>query len=238
MPACWNSSPPTARAASSALAEPGLAEIAAAARAVQLDVFGAFHPGPGDGAPEGTGTLVLLGPREPGFWASVTAAPEWADGRAEPLDRWSARVVGGLASCFGARKLFPFGGPPHLPFHAWALASGEAWESPVRLLVHAHAGLMVSYRGALALAARLALPAPPAMPPCADCPRPCLAACPAGALSAAGYDLPACHGFLDTAPGADCMGRGCAVRRACPVSQSHGRLPEQSAYHMGLFHRS
>ncbi|PKP84719.1 MAG: ferredoxin [Alphaproteobacteria bacterium HGW-Alphaproteobacteria-2] len=227
-----------ARAASSVLAEPGLAAIASAARAVQLDIFGAFHPGQGDGAPEGAETLVLLGPLEPGFWAAVTAAPEWADGRADPLDRWSARVMDDLAACFGAHALFPFGGPPHRPFQAWALASGAAWESPVRLLVHERAGLMASYRGALALPARLALPAPPAAPPCADCARPCLAACPVGALSLAGYDLPACHGFLDTAPGAECMGRGCAVRRACPVSRSYGRLVQQSAYHMGLFHRS
>lgn len=227
-----------ARAASSALAEPGLGALEAAARAVHLDVFGAFHPGAGDGAPEGTGTLVLLGPREPGFWAAVTAAPEWADGRADPLDRWSARVVGGLAVRFGARALFPFSGPPFLPFHAWALASGRAWESPVRLLVHERAGLMVSYRGALALPGRLALPDPPPAPPCRACARPCLAACPVGALGAGSYDLPACHGFLDTVWGAECMAGGCAVRRACPVSRSYGRLPAQSAYHMGLFHRS
>ncbi len=227
-----------ARAASSALAELGLAAISAAARAAQLDIFGAFHPGPGDRAPEGTGTLILLGPLEPGFWAAVTASPEWADGAADPLDRWSARVVGVLAERFGGQALMPFGGPPHRPFQAWALASGEAWTSPVRLLVHARAGLMVSYRGALALPARLALPAPPQAPPCAACDRPCLAACPVAALGADGYDLPACHAFLDTPPGADCMGGGCAVRRACPVSRGYGRLPQQSAYHMGLFHRS
>lgn len=227
-----------ARAASSALAEPGLGAIAAAARAVQLDVFGAFHPGPADGAPAGMETLVLLGPREPGFWAAVTGSPEWADGRADPLDRWSARVVGALAETFGAAALFPFGGPPWLPFYSWALASGRAWVSPVRLLVHDRAGLMVSYRGALALPRRLWLPDPPPAPPCTGCGRPCLAACPVAALGAAGYDLPACHGYLDTSPGADCMDRGCAVRRACPVSRSYGRLPAQSAYHMGLFHRS
>ena len=103
------------------------------------------------------------------------------------------------------------------------------------LLVHARRGLLVSYRGALALAERLALP-PPAARPCDGCAAPCLAACPVGALGAGGYDVPACHGWLDTACAAgDCLDGGCAVRRACPVGQ--GMRPEaQSAFHMAAFH--
>jgi len=57
------------------------------------------------------------------------------------------------------------------------------------------------------------------------------------AFTEAGYDVPACHAFLDTSAGQDCLTTGCAVRRACPVSQSYGRVPEQSAYHMRQFHR-
>jgi epoxyqueuosine reductase QueG len=95
---------------------------------------------------------------------------------------------------------------------------------------------MVSFRGALALKERMALPAATARP-CDECAKPCLTACPAGALTGAGYDVPACHAFLDTADGGDCMNGGCLVRRACPVSQSYARIPEQSAYHMGQFHR-
>ena len=37
--------------------------------------------------------------------------------------------------------------------------------------------------------------------------------------------------------GVECLTGGCLVRRACPLSQSYARLPEQSAYHMGQFHR-
>jgi epoxyqueuosine reductase QueG len=107
----------------------------------------------------------------------------------------------------------------------------------VRLLVHDTAGLWVSFRGALALRQRLALPPPPPAPcdTCAD--QPCRSACPAGALSPAGYDVPACHAWLETPPGAACLSGGCRVRAACPISQRHGRVPEQSAYHMRRFHQ-
>jgi hypothetical protein len=207
-------------------------------RAEGLDIFGGVHPAPDEPhLPGGTATLLLLGPHEPGFWARLTASAEWQDGRPDPVDRWSRRVIGRIACDLGAKALFPFAGPPWLPFQSWAERTGRAWPSPVRLLVHDIAGLMVSYRGALALKQRLALPPPPAAAPCDTCAgKPCLAACPPRALTGAGYDVPACHAFLDTAPGAGCLTLGCAVRRACPVSARYGRLPEQSAYHMRRFH--
>lgn len=215
-----------------------LAAIAERAAREALTVAAAFHPSEGDGLPEAIRTLVLLAPGEPGFWAHVTRSPEWADGEPDPLDRWSARVIGGLAQDFGGTAAFPFEGPPYRPFYSWALRSGRAWGSPVTLLVHDRMGLFASFRGALALGERLDLPEPAGVAPCARCARkPCLAACPAGALTGTGYDVAACHAFLDTPDGETCLSGGCAVRRACPVSQSYGRLAEQSAYHMRLFHR-
>ena len=214
-----------------------LSEVEGRVRAECLEFFGGFHPGPDDNAPEGTGTLILLGPHEPGFWSHLRAAPEFGDGEKDPLDRWSARVIGAMAKKLGAEALFPFGGPPYQPFIGWALRSGRAWQSPAGLLVHDTAGLMVSYRGALAFPERIALPPAPENP-CETCDgQPCLTACPVDALSArTGYDLAACHGFLDTAAGQDCMTNGCAARRACPVSQRYARLPAQSAFHMRSFH--
>jgi hypothetical protein len=198
-------------------------------------VSGVVAARPSDGLPEGLASILLLSPDEPGFWAHVTAAPEFAAG-AHPLDRWSARVIGRLAAAVGGMALFPFGGPPWRPFVQWALRSGRAHASPVSLMVHDRMGLFASWRGAVAVAEAIA--EEPAESPCETClGRPCLTACPPRALTAAGYDLPACHGFLDTGPGADCMERGCAVRRACPVSRAYGRLEAQSAHHMRSFHR-
>jgi epoxyqueuosine reductase len=212
-----------------------LARIEAMAAAHHLAVLGGFAAGPEDGLPLGTKTLLLLGPREPGFWPHLKAQPEWHE--PDPVDRWSRRVIGRLACDLGAKALFPFGGPPYHPFYKWALKSGRCWDSPVRLLVHDVAGLFVSFRGALALKDALDLPSAPRKP-CDSCAsKPCLTACPVGALVGEGYDVPKCHAYLDTDPGKDCMTRGCAVRRTCPLSLAYARMPEQSAYHMGQFHK-
>lgn len=211
-----------------------LADLAQRLATHHLAVFGGFHPQPDDGLPAQVQTLAMIGPAEPGYWAHLTVQPEWQDGAPDPVDRWSRRVLGGLACDIGGKAYFPFGGPPYHPFYRWALRSGQAWVSPVRLLVHQAAGLMVSYRGALGLRETLSLPdAPPN--PCDACEKPCLAACPVGALTGAGYDVPACRSYLAQPLGAPCLTTGCAVRKSCPISTTYGRLPEHSAYHMRQF---
>ena len=217
------------------------AEIEARAAADQLTLLGGIACNDDACLPKGTRTLILLGPKETGYWAHVQTQQEWAEllatGAPDPVDRWSRRVIGRLACDLGAKALFPFGGPPWHPFHQWALRTGRVHDSPVRLLVHVAQGLMVSFRGALALKQTLDLPAP-GPSPCDTCVgKPCLSVCPPRALTGQGYELPACHRFLDTAAGSDCMTAGCLVRRACPVSQGYDRMPEQSAYHMQQFHK-
>lgn len=211
-----------------------LDEIDHHARATGLEVLGAFHPDRNDRDAGGAGTLVLLGPSRR-FWDILTASPEFSE-RDHPVDRWSARVITALAEQLAARAIFPFGGPPYSPFLSWAKRTGRAWNSPVGMLVHDTHGLLVSYRGALAFDRRLEIPRSGGPSPCAACDaRPCLTACPVGALGAQGYDVPACHAFLHSEAGQDCMTRGCAVRRSCPVSEGAHRSEEQSAHHMRAF---
>lgn len=200
---------------------------AAEAAAADLELLG--------GADEDGGTVLLLGPREPGFWPAFTASPEYADGAPDPLDRWSKRVVGALALAWGGSAVFPSDGPPYPPFIAWALASGRAWVSPVGLLVHDRQGLWLSFRGAVRLPFHVELPR--GENPCAACPdRPCLGACPVGALAPTAYDVAACKAHLDRPAGQDCRSLGCAVRRACPFSRAYGRNDAQSGFHMRAFH--
>jgi len=205
-----------------------LDEITDAANPEGLVVLGAFHY-------DDDQTLVLLGPNEPIFWPLFTRSNEYLDKRENPMDRWSQRVIGALSDEFNGTALFPFGGPPYHPFIDWALKSGRAWQSPVGLLVHDTAGLFVSYRGALLVQEHIDLP-PTGSSPCENCSeKPCLSACPAAALGQDGYDVPKCHTHLDTA-GTECLSSGCAVRRVCPIGQNK-RLPSQSAFHMGAFHK-
>jgi hypothetical protein len=213
-----------------------ISDIKALVNSHHLDVFGAFHTRSGDCAPAGCKTMVLLGPKEPGFWGFVTSEPEFHDKLPDPIDRWSARVITNLASAMDGIAVFPFGGPPYAPFISWALRTGRAWSSPVSLLVHDTAGLFLSYRGAIALKQQVELPTTPSCPCDACTDRPCLSACPANAIDALRYDLNKCHSYLDTDSGQGCMTRGCTVRRACPVSQSYGRRTVQSAHHMKAFH--
>lgn len=185
-------------------------------------------------ARDGGDSLLLLGPGA-GFWPLFTASPEYADGAPDPLDRWSKRVIGGLAAAWGGTAVFPSDGPPYPPFITWALATGRIFASPVGLLCHDTQGLWCSFRGAVRLPGA---PAPePAPSPCDACAgQPCRTACPAGALTETGYDVAACHTWLDTPAGADCLDRGCAVRRACPAGANFDRSEDQSAFHMRAFH--
>ncbi len=181
--------------------------------------------------------IVLIG-CDAAFWTVFSASPEGQDGAPDPIDRWSVRILNDLKTATGARDVaFPFGGPPYAPFLRWAEASGEAWQSPAGMMVHSRAGLMISYRGALIYDAP-PLPASTAKKPCDTCvAQPCATACPVDALSAArGYDVAACHAYLDTPEGGDCLTQGCKARRACPVSAAFGRDPAQSAFHMSAFH--
>jgi len=180
------------------------------------------------------GTILLLGPSAV-FWDIFQNSAEYQDGKADPIDRWSLRVITQLAEQLHATPEFPFGGPPYAPFLDWALQSGRAWQSPVGMLVHDQLGLMVSFRGALRFTDAIDAPLSDAERPCDSClDRPCLTACPVGALTADGYDTATCAAHLRVKEGAVCM-NGCLVRRACPYSVGARRQDAQNQLHMKAF---
>lgn len=220
---------------------PELHEISAAASGSGLSLVAAFAVEASDAVPAlGAGcarTLVLLGGVGGSLWPSFAASPEHADGAAHPLDRWSRRVVGALADAFGALPLFPFDGPPFLPFQRWAKRAGPEAASPIGLSIHPTEGLWRSWRGALAFAEAMAVPDYDAAPrPCDDCGgQPCLSTCPVGAFTAGGYDVARCAAHLSSPAGEPCMSGGCLARRACPVAPHLAYGAAQAAFHMRAF---
>ncbi len=179
-----------------------------------------------------TGSLAMISPDEPRFWDIYKRSPEATDGAPSPLDRWSHRILTGIATELGGHAYFPFCGPPFHPFLGWATRSGRVWSSPVGLLVHDVSGLFISFRGAI-LTADVAPPTTGTRP-CDSCAQPCRTACPVGALGGAVYDVPRCKSHIVSPMGRDCLTTGCAVRRACPVGQERRDLA-QSAFHMKAF---
>lgn len=216
-----------------------LEKLNLAVQAQGLEIHGALLPRLTPVTGLDSGTLVLLGTAG-AFWPAFSASVEGQDDKPDPVDRWSSRVIGALAEQVSATAYFPFGGPPYTPFINWALASGRAFSSPSQMMVHDQVGLMISYRGALHFDGELHIP-PPLLgrSPCDSCSdKPCLSACPVGALVDGGpYDLGACHSFLDRVAGTSCMGQGCQARRACPLSFGANRSFFQSAHHMRYFHQ-
>lgn len=217
------------------------ARIAEALDAAGLTARGGFHPEPADavpGLPDGrpAGTLVLAGTVGGESWARFRRSPEAMDGEADPLDRWSRRIVEEVARSFDAVPLFPFG-RPYLPFQRWAMRAEAVAPSPLGILIHPDYGLWHAYRGALAFAGRLSLPAPDRRPrPCDTCEgRPCLSACPVGAFTGKGYDAQKCLGHLEAPTGSDCLAESCRARRACPVGVPYRYRAEQSVFHMRVF---
>lgn len=208
-----------------------------------LSVRGGFYPETEDAVPDtlagGGATVVLVGNAGSEMWAAFATAttPALRYDEANPLDNWTRDILDKAAGVLGCRALYPFTGPPYLPFQQWALRAGEVFMSPIGPLIHPVFGLWHAYRGALVFSERLPLPDPqPSTSPCETCrDKPCLAACPADVFASGQYDVPACVGHVDSTAGKECRTAGCLARRACPVGLQYAYGPEQARFHMEKF---
>ena len=205
-----------------------LSDIEAHAKINELEVSGSFHE-------NFKQTIILLSPAH-NFWSIFTKSGEYHQKIIDPIDTWSKRVISNIAVKVSAEPKFPFGKNFGAPFLEWAKLSGEAWISPVGMLVHSKMGLMVSYRGALIFDHKIKLRKRYAEKPCIKCMnKPCRNACPINALTPEGYDIQSCYDFLDTNRGQNCMTNSCKVRTSCPISVAVKHNSEHSLLHMNAF---
>ncbi len=209
---------------------------------IGMPAGGAFHPRPADRVPGDPGTVILIGNSGPGMWKKFTKRRKKRKIESDPLDSWSRREISRIARRFGAEAMFPFDGPPYLPFQKWAMRAGPVHPSPLGVLIHPRFGLWHAYRGAIALPAKLKLAKPRrAKNPCLDCKdMECLTSCPAGAVAKGGFNVKKCASHISSpgAPGrpdGGCLEDGCASRLACPVGREYTYASDQHRFHMRGF---
>ena len=220
------------------------ATLEAAIVAVGLVPRGVVTLGPDDDAValadgRAARSLMLVGWRGRDGWAAFRDASERRDRDRDPLDRWSARVLDGLARDHDATAILPFEGPPWPPFLTWARRAEGLAASPLGLAIDGRVGLWHAFRGALAVADDLGPEAAPQISPCATCERrACLSACPADAFDGSGFDVGRCRGHLESHAGGLCRTDGCRARDACPIGRAHRYAPDQIRFLMSAFRAS
>ena len=181
-------------------------------------------------------SIALVGNIGSSFWSKFVQSKEYEDGEVDPLDRWSVRIAQEIAPELDATPIFPFQGPPYLPFQQWAQRAEALHQSPLGLMIHPRYGLWHAYRFALLINGDFEAFQEKQNSPCLDCmDQPCLNTCPVKAFSTKGYDVDSCADYLKQTPSADCFQHGCMARFECPAGREYRYLDEQSQFHLSAF---
>lgn len=193
----------------------------------------------GPQAPEAR-TVVVIGNGGRGLWDAFQRARRGQGATAsDPLDAFTRAVVtqavAPLAHRLGAsmRIVFPFEmRPPALSFMHLAECAGLGRRSLLGVLVHPEFGPWIALRAALLVPVALEAPRPAdGFDPCPTCvERPCIAACPGGAIGPTGWDVPRCAAHRLSGAGDGCDA-ACHARIACVLGPGHRYPPEAQAFH-------
>lgn len=133
---------------------------------------------------------------------------------ADPIDRYTERVIEPLAAALGGHALYAHAtyDGVYLPFQRLAVAAGLAALSPTQLVIHREVGPWLALRAMIVC---------PGMPP----PRAPLPTLPCACTSA-------CHAAFAQACAHPEDWRGwVAVRDACPIGRAYRYSDDQLAYH-------
>jgi len=194
------------------------------------------------GTPSG-GAIVVIGNGGSGLWNAyrdhLTRAPAAARA-AHPFDAFTAEVLEAHAlpvvrrgSRHAVLRLpFETDAPP-LSFVHLAEAAGLGTRSVLGVLVHPEFGPWMALRGAIFVDGAPPAPRPAAgFDPCSSCrDRPCLAACPAGAISASGWNVPVSIDFRVARGEQNPCAERCHARVACVYGRRHRYPDDALAYH-------
>lgn len=166
------------------------------------------------------------------FLADLRRDPRGLTAERDPLDAYVRRVVTAADPLLGdvPRRWYwaSADAEVHIDFRVLAALAGLGVQSRLGLLIDPAWGTWMGLRAACFVAADLPASAPTALHPCAGCPAPCLAACPADAFPGGQWDVDRCVRFHRDD---DRCERSCASRLACPVGADRRYRPEHYGYH-------
>ena len=175
--------------------------------------------------------LLLIGHGGRQMWASVMASPQRDD--SNPIDVSSLEVVKRFleetADC-SYQILYP-GGPSTLPIQQLGALAGWHHPSPFMVGINQNWGTWFAYRAVVLATTKFpATVRDTQESPCPSCPlKPCIAVCPATAITASDFDLGRCVAYRQEDQ-SQCAHQ-CLARQACPVAPQHRYSDEQIHYH-------
>lgn len=177
--------------------------------------------------------LVLIGHRGRDFWAALQRRGMHG---AHPMDQFViervAHWMAGPLQGHAWRQVFP--GPQRVGLQRLGALAGWHHASPFWVGVDAQWGSWFAYRAVVLADTQLPLTPRREVPsPCGACAdKPCISACPAGALDTeqtGPWRLQACLEFRKQ-PASPCQDR-CLARNACPVGPENRYTDAQIGYH-------
>jgi epoxyqueuosine reductase QueG len=192
-------------------------------------------------------SLIVIGNGGGAFWEAFRRYCDqragFLEAESDPLDRYTMQViereVPPLLAQHGLRGVlvfpFQFATEPVSFMHLGALA-GFGARSLLGVLVHPTYGPWIALRAAVVLDVWFDGPLVTPFDPCGTCiEKPCIAACPVGAVSERGWDVPRCTEHrINRVPlpegGELCTDR-CQARWQCAYGRAHRYPADALAYH-------
>ena len=164
--------------------------------------------------------LILLGHAGTALWRAVKAAGMNSE---HPIDDFTIKIFGQWAAEHMAGRDYQIVYPGDTPIGLQALGKLAGWhhDSPLMVGINDRWGTWFAYRAAVLADSDFA-PTQKMIShsPCPSCAsRPCVSACPAGALDGEEFSLPKCIDYRRQ-PSSPCQ-QTCLARLACPVASEH-----------------